>query len=1062
MPEYLAPAVYIEEVDTGSKPIEGVSTSTAGMIGATERGPVDIPILVTSAGEFQRWFGQYLDDTFQDHRYLPHAIDGFFTNGGKRVYVTRILNTGAASYADSDFFLQDTVTSPAALLAPAMAGATSLLMSAPLNVTGANQIRIGTGSDTEYRDPPAGPSTAATDFVPLRLPTQLSHSNSLTVEHYAALGAVITTVVLSVAARAGASVLVLNGPGTISIGNILRIGTAAGTDNEELLYVVSAAQSGTNSLVGLSAPLQIDHVSGETVDVVPALTGAPAADQTTLTQAVQAGAVIVGIANNGVFTTQDQLVVFPDGARTEVRRIGALATVSLGEGAYDDYMPGWRYEHVTTADAAGASTVVLDAPAVPGNPAAPAGSLTISVSDRSHIAADGILRIGNTTDTSVEYVLVRDVPGKLTTAPDPGRVVLEAPLQADHGGASVLSRTIIMPQTLTGTANSGTLVLETPEGNTLLNISAQWSTAAPALTDLIRVDSPDGDAYLHRIAGSAMTPALTAQTLTFVTPLRTPHGAGTPVVLRAPVMTIRALDRGGWGNRLRIASSPDTPLVRSRIRVAGGILDPTHIRLDSAARVEPGTILSLADANGNPVDVPMKVDAIDLHNDSLITLDAALPAAAAAGSSIISLEFRLDVYLLRQPDPALPTRNTQTIDSESFRTLSLDPRHSRYIHKVIGTTWPTPSPNWTDDDSQPLRIVDNRSQGSSQYIRVRDLATGSAQNAIRLGPEFLVDTTPDGRQVPARLPLLDGDDQIGSLNDATYIGNDAQEPRDRMGLAALKNIDEISIVAAPGRTGATIQNAVLTHCELQRYRFAVLDAQSPPADSMTDVQNQRQQFDTKYAALYHPWLTIPDPFPDDHSSPADFPIPPAGHVVGIYARTDIERGVQKAPANEVVRGITGLTRSLNKEQQDILNPYPVNINVIRDFRTNNRGLRVYGGRVITSDSDWKYVNVRRLIIFVEASLDRGLQWVVFEPNAEPLWARVRRSISNFLTLLWRNGALEGTKPEEAYFVKCDRTTMTQTDIDEGRLIVLVGVAPVKPAEFVIVRIGLWTAQADDQ
>src|SRR6516164_1074771 len=211
MPEYLAPAVYIEEVDTGSKPIEGVSTSTAGMIGATERGPVDIPILVTSAGEFQRWFGQYLDDTFQDHRYLPHAIDGFFTNGGKRVYVTRILNTGAASYADSDFFLQDTVTSPAALLAPAMAGATSLLMSAPLNVTGANQIRIGTGSDTEYRDPPAGPSTAATDFVPLRLPTQLSHSNSLTVEHYAALGAVITTVVLSVAARAGASVLVLNG-----------------------------------------------------------------------------------------------------------------------------------------------------------------------------------------------------------------------------------------------------------------------------------------------------------------------------------------------------------------------------------------------------------------------------------------------------------------------------------------------------------------------------------------------------------------------------------------------------------------------------------------------------------------------------------------------------------------------------------------------------------------------------------------------------------------------------------------------------------------------------------
>lgn len=1060
MPEYLAPAVYIEEVDTGSKPIEGVSTSTAGMIGMTERGPVDIPILVTSAGEFQRWFGQYLDDSFDDHRYLPHAIDGFFTNGGKRVYVTRILDTGAASYAENDFFLQAPITSSVALLAPAMAGAISLLMSGALNVVGTNQVRIGTGSDTEYRDPPTGPSAAATDFVPMRLPLQLSHSNGLMVEHYPALGAAITTMALTADAHAGATVLVLNGPGAITVGNILRIGTAAGTDNEELLYVTSAAQSGANWLASLSAPLQINHAAAETVDVVPALTGALAADQTPLTQAVQAGANITVVANNGVFTTQDQFIVFPDGTRTEVRRIGALATVTLGAGAYDDYRPGWRYEHITVADAAAA--VRLDPPAVPGNPAAASGSLTISVNDRTNIAVGDILRVGNTTDTDVEYVMVRDVPNKLTTSPDPGRIVLEAPLRSAHGGASDLSRTIIVPQTPTGTANSGTLVLETPEGGTQLTISAQWSAAAPGLNDLVRVISPDGDSYLHRIAGAAMTPALTPQTLTFVTPLTTPHNAGTPVVLRDPVMLIRALDRGGWGNRLRIAAAPDTPLVRSRIRMAGGILDPTHIRLDSAVRVEPGTILSLADATGNPTDTPMKVAAVDLHNDSLITLAAALPAAAVAGSAIISLEFRLDVYLLRQPDPALPSRNSQAIDSESFRSLSLDPRHSRYIHKVIGTTWPTPSPTWTDDDSQPLRIADNRSQGGSQYIRVRDLGPVANQTTIRLGPEFLVDVMPDGRQVPARLPLSDGDDQIGAVNDFTYMGNDDQEPRNRTGLASLKNIDEISIVAAPGRTTAMLQGALLTHCENLRYRFAVLDAQSPPSDSISDVQNQRQQFDTKYAALYHPWLTIPDPFPDDHSSPADFPVPPAGHVVGIYARTDIERGVQKAPANEVVRGITGLTRILNKEQQDILNPYPVNINVIRDFRTNNRGLRVYGGRVITSDSDWKYVNVRRLIIFIEASLDRGLQWVVFEPNAEPLWARVRRSISNFLTLLWRNGALEGTKPEEAYFVKCDRTTMTQTDIDEGRLIVVVGVAPVKPAEFVIVRIGLWTAQADDQ
>jgi phage tail sheath protein FI len=170
--------------------------------------------------------------------------------------------------------------------------------------------------------------------------------------------------------------------------------------------------------------------------------------------------------------------------------------------------------------------------------------------------------------------------------------------------------------------------------------------------------------------------------------------------------------------------------------------------------------------------------------------------------------------------------------------------------------------------------------------------------------------------------------------------------------------------------------------------------------------------------------------------------------------------VHKAPANEVVRGIIGLRQQLSKREQDVLNPGPTNINVIRDFRRDNRAIRSYGGRVITSDPDWKYVNVRRLLIFIEASIDRGLQWVVFEPNAEPLWARVRRTIGDFLTTVWRNGALEGTAPEEAYFVRCDRSTMTQTDIDLGRLIAVIGVAPVKPAEFVIIRIGLWTAHAD--
>ena len=258
-----------------------------------------------------------------------------------------------------------------------------------------------------------------------------------------------------------------------------------------------------------------------------------------------------------------------------------------------------------------------------------------------------------------------------------------------------------------------------------------------------------------------------------------------------------------------------------------------------------------------------------------------------------------------------------------------------------------------------------------------------------------------------------------------------------------------------------MQNALIAHCELMRYRVAVLDGPRPPQDTLSDVQTQRQQYDTKYAALYHPWLLIPDPYPVNLSQIADYPIPPSGHMVGIYARTDIERGVHKAPANEVVRGITGLQRILNKEQHDILNPYPVNINVIRDFRDNNRGIRVYGGRIITMRSGLEVPEYPAADDFHRGVHRSRAAMGGLRAQRRALWARVRRSISNFLTLVWRNGGLEGTKVEEAYFVKCDRTTMTQTDIDNGRLICVVGVAPVKPAEFVIVRIGLWTAHADD-
>ena len=178
-------------------------------------------------------------------------------------------------------------------------------------------------------------------------------------------------------------------------------------------------------------------------------------------------------------------------------------------------------------------------------------------------------------------------------------------------------------------------------------------------------------------------------------------------------------------------------------------------------------------------------------------------------------------------------------------------------------------------------------------------------------------------------------------------------------------------------------------------------------------------------------------------------------MTGIYARTDIERGVFKAPANEEVLGLIKLENNINKARQDVLNPE--NINALRFFE--GRGNRVWGARTISSDPEWMYINVRRLFIYLEHSIDKGTQWAVFEPNNERLWANIRNTIEDFLLVTWKTGALMGTKPEEAYFVRCDRTTMTQNDLDNGRLICLIGVAPTKPAEFVIFRIGQWTADA---
>jgi phage tail sheath protein FI len=304
-----------------------------------------------------------------------------------------------------------------------------------------------------------------------------------------------------------------------------------------------------------------------------------------------------------------------------------------------------------------------------------------------------------------------------------------------------------------------------------------------------------------------------------------------------------------------------------------------------------------------------------------------------------------------------------------------------------------------------------------------------------------------------------GDEQTVSLTG----GADGIEPTQAAYEAALgpvATLEDVSIVAAPGHSALTdfqgIQGALISHCERRRaYRIAVLD--TPPGQAISGAREVRSRIDSTYAALYYPWVVVANPLarPGDDSIPREITLPPSGFVCGIYARTDIDRGVFKAPANEIVRGALRFESDVNFAQQEVLNP--IGVNCLRYL--SGRGFRLWGARTASSDPEWKYVSVRRYFNYLEASIDRSTQWAVFEPNGERLWANVRETVESFLYGEWRSGALLGGSTKEAFFVRCDRSTMTQNDLDNGRLVCLIGVAVVKPAEFVIFRIGQKTADA---
>lgn len=404
--------------------------------------------------------------------------------------------------------------------------------------------------------------------------------------------------------------------------------------------------------------------------------------------------------------------------------------------------------------------------------------------------------------------------------------------------------------------------------------------------------------------------------------------------------------------------------------------------------------------------------------------------------------------------------------TEVWDGLAFDPAHPRALHK----TFDAASNSRLIQLTVPL-VVDTGSLAGHQIVQVLFDADRDANDVPRL-QTLLGDDTLTAAElsivntIGCRL-LSDADRSLTVLmtggNDGVrpgaseYEGTDSGTPDQVTGLKALEDVPDVSILAAPGSTfdamddgykadSAQIQRLLISHCERMRYRIAVLD--SPDGVTLGEIRNYRAQLDSSHAALYYPWVKVLDPV-----TRTQILLPPSGFVSGIYARNDVEQGVHKAPANEVVRGAIGFEYLLNKAQQDVLNPE--GINCFRYFE--GRGYRLWGARTISSDPEWKYVNLRRYFAFLERSVERGTQWAVFENNGDELWGKVRRTVEDFLFNEWKSGHLLGLKPQEAYFVRCDRSTMTQNDLDNGRLICLVGVSPVRPAEFVIFRIGQWTA-----
>ena len=508
--------------------------------------------------------------------------------------------------------------------------------------------------------------------------------------------------------------------------------------------------------------------------------------------------------------------------------------------------------------------------------------------------------------------------------------------------------------------------------------------------------------------------------------MRAVPGDAKAASLTTGVLRVTAANPGAWAEKMRVTVVPSSKAKTQVFDVDGAVLT-----LKKADGFNAGDVVELFDGKTTAYATIKSV------LDKVITLDA--PCTLAVADTKVGTS-----KYIRTCEITITARLDDTV--ETYENLSLKPEALNYapvktaksdlirVEVLPGKPAAAAAPAVKDENK------DNKDKKDAPA------AAPAPAKAAGITPYDLCAGVGEGMV----LTLEGGSD--GSVLNVTpdaYIGAD-DGPGKRTGLQAFQENGVVSVLAIPGVTAPEVQAALIGFCENRKSCFAILDV---PMDlkKTNDVATFRDMYDSTYAAMYHPWLQMFDA----GAKRTDY-FPPSGAMAGIYARSDNSRGVHKAPANEVVRGCTGLSCNYNVGEQDILNP--IGVNLIRALP--GQGIRVWGARTISSNGLWKYVNVRRLFIYIEESIKANTNWVVFEPNSETLWSRVTRTIETFLATCWRDGALAGSSPEQAFFVECGPTTMTQDDIDNGRLICQIGIAPVKPAEFVIFRITQKTATGE--